>query len=513
MSQGKRVGSKPATSRVSALRRKHVEEVQGNIREDLDQARKAALGSAIMHGLGPNVPEFEPAGDVIVLVETITLVPIEELIPLDRNPRVHSDRQIEDLVQLIRTVGFLVPVIVDKKGGKLAAGHARLAAARRLGLERVPTIYADHLTPAQIKAFVIADNQVAARSTWSEEILAEYFRDLKAAGTDPTITTFTAQEIDAILAEQVVKPLEVEQGIPSESKKPATKTGDLWILGTHRVLCGDATVVDDVLKLLDDRTMDALVTDTPALAHPWTVGDQANLEERELAAILTAALGVAFVALDDGAPAYVIHREAETHIVRRVFAEVGFRPVSALVWKKPDPERARGPYAEAHLPIAFGQKPGDGLRLWVAPRSTVIDLDYLPFVQVGENEWSVTVGDRVLGVVGKDLMIEISRTSLIEKPREPGVARGRDVLPVSLLGYLLDGIVHPGGRVLDPFAGSGSTLLACEGRGVSGYMLEVDAARVDVIVRRWQTATGATATLASSGRTFDQVARGRKKGD
>lgn len=511
---GRKVGGKPATSRVASLHRRHVADVQAGIRRNLEAARAADLDRAMEENDNPDAPPPPVADDGVFLATDIVLVPTEELVPLDRNPRVHSDRQIEDLVQLIRTLGFLVPVIVDKRGGKLAAGHARLAAARRLGMTHVPTIYAEHLTPAQIKVLVIADNQVASRSTWSEEILAEYFRDLKAAGTDPTITTFTAQEIDAIIAEQVVKPLEVEQGIPTEPKKPVTKAGDLWILGTHRVLCGDATVVDDVMRLLDDHTMDALVTDTPALAHPWTTGDAANLEERELAAILTAALGVAFVALADGAPAYVVHREAESHVVRRVFREVGFRPVSSLVWKKPDPERARGPYAEAHLPILFGQKPSGDLKVWVGPsRATVIDCDYLPFVQVAEDEWSVTVGDRVLSVFGKDLMIEIARTSLIEKPREPGVTRGRDVLPVSLLGYLLDGTVKPGGRVLDPFAGSGSTLLACEGRGVSGFMLEIDPKRVDVIVRRWQDATNAKATLASSGRAFDLVARGRKKGD
>lgn len=443
---------------------------------------------------------------------------LKRLVPLVRNPRVHSDQQIEEIARSIMAYGFLIPLVVDLKRRQILAGNGRFAAAQRLGLERVPVIVADHLAPAMRKAFVVADNAIATHASWDDVILAEYFATIKGAGLDPGLTFFSDEEISEIIAsvrpkaragdDEVVPPLPV---------KPASKKGDLWLLGSHRVLCGDATNIEDLIRLVDGQVIDCTWTDPPyGVSYQGAAGEIQNddLPERELAAMLSASLAAAFSVMAEGGPIYIAHADTGGHIFRRVMIETGFRLASCLIWRKNALVLSRGDYHWQHEPILYGWKPGAAHR-WYGDRSrtTILEFDEPPFAQVGDDEWQIPLGERTLIVRGKDITIEAARGTVFLEETPTRNTEHPTMKPVPLIDRMLAVSTRPGQRVLDPFTGSGSTLVACESRGLLFLGTEIDPRFVDVIVKRWQQLTGRKATLASSGRTFEQVAGGRKRGE
>ena len=448
----------------------------------------------------------------------VQLVGLDKLRPLAKNPRVHSDQQIDEIASSISTFGFLVPLLVDRKTRDVLAGNGRYAAAPRLGLTRGPVIFADHLTPAQRRAFVIADNAIATHASWDDAILAEYFTAIERAGLSLEVTAFSREEIDEIYA--AVRPrasAEDEGPVPAPPAKPKSKPGDLWLLGSHRVLCGDATVPDDVLSLVDGAAIDCVWTDPPyGVSYKGAAGELQNddLPERELAAMLAASLASLYAVMADGAPIYMAHADTGGHIFRRVMIEAGFKLASCLIWRKDRLVLSRGEYHWQHEPILYGWKPGAAHRWYGArDKTTLLEFDDPPFVQVDDNEWHLSLGETTLVLRGKGITVEQLRGTMLYAERPRASLEHPTMKPVALIDRMLRNSTKIGSRVLDPFGGSGSTLIACEARGLVSYALELDPRFVDVIVIRWQNLTGRKATLARSGRTFDQVSAGRKKGE
>lgn len=502
------------TRRKVAARAKAEKQARGRIAANLKTARKVTSSRAASRVVPPTDRPAPPA----FVASKVLLVPISKLRPLAKNPRVHSDQQIDEIVRSISTFGFLVPLLVHRKTMDVLAGNGRYAAAVRLELPKVPVIYADHLTPAQRRAFVIADNAIATHATWDDVILAEYFQAIERAGLSLDVTAFSREEIDEIYA--AVRPksaADADEAVPALPVKPKSKPGDLWLLGSHRLLCGDATNPDHVLRLVNGAAIDCVWTDPPyGVSYSAAAGEIQNddLPERELAAMLTAALASAYAVMADGAPIYMAHADTGGHIFRRVLIETGFKLSSCLIWRKSSLVLGRADYHWQHEPILYGWKPGAAHR-WYGNRdkTTLLEFDDPPFAQVGEDEWHLALGETTLVIRGKALTVELLRGTVFfeEKPRVS--LEHPTMKPVPLIDRMLRNSAKAGARVLDPFAGSGSTLVACEQRSLVGYMLELDPRFVDVIVRRWQQITGRKATLSSTGRTFDQVSTGRKKGE
>lgn len=484
--------------RQAAARKKHEGKAREKIAGRLKTARTVRRATPATPSAAP--PRF--------IAAKISQMDVRALNPLRRNPRSHSDQQLEEIAQSIERFGFLVPLLVERKTMDVLAGNGRWAASIRRGWRRVPVIFADHLSPAERKAFIIADNAIATHATWSDEILAEYFTALERAGVDPTITTFSIEEITEVLA--AARPRVAGAGEPDVPPAPAkavSRAGDLWQLGTHRLVCGDAAVPDDVMRAVGDATIDCVWTEPP-----WSTGKgDDDLPERESGSIAAAALGALYAVMHDGAAIYLAHAEAGGHVFRRLLLEAGFRLEACLVWRRPTVALTRSDYHPQHEPILYAWKPG-AARRWFGGRdqTSILEFDAPAFAQVADDEWQLEVGDTTLTVKGKGVTIAATPGTVMleERAREHPTMK-----PVRLIDRMLGNSTRPGQHVLDVFAGSGSTLIACEGRGLVAHLVELEPRLVDVIVQRWQNLTGRKATLASSGRTFEKITAGRRKGE
>lgn len=490
--------------RKAAARTKHEGEAKRKIAANLKTARDARARA-------PRAPAPAAPGRVPPFIASkIVLRDPRDLVPLTRNPRVHSDAQIEEIAVSIETFGFLVPLLVDKRDNVLA-GNGRWNAAIRRGWPKVPTIPAWHLTPAQRRAYIIADNAIATHATWDDTILAEYFTALEAAGVDPTITAFSLDEIQEVLA--AARPRVAGAGepeVPAAPSKPVSKPGDLWQLGSHRLVCGDATVPDDVMRAVGDATIDCVWTEPP-----WATGKgDDDLPERQAASTTAAALGALYAVMHEGAAIYLAHADAGGHVFRRLLLEAGFVLEACLVWRRPTVALTRSDYHAQHEPILYGWKPG-APRRWFGGRdqTSILEFDAAPFAQVADDEWQIDVGELTLVVRGKGVTVAAAPGSVMLEEKEPTSRAHPSAKPVRLVDRMLGNSTRPGQHVLDVFAGAGATLAACEGRGLVAHLVELEPRLVDVIVQRWQNLTGRKATLASSGRAFEKVAAGRRKGE
>jgi len=264
---------------------------------------------------------------------------VEFLIPYARNSRTHSESQVDKIAASIKEFGFLNPIIVDGDGG-IVAGHGRLLAAKKLGMEYLPTIEADHLTDAQRRAYVIADNRLALDAGWDDDLLRVEFDDLRADGFDLELTGFTLDEISALQIEEV-KGLTDEDSVPEVPEDPITVEGDVWLLGNHRLMCGDSTSIDAVDKLMDGQKPNTMVTDPPygvELDQSWrddALGSKAlgkgnaGLVENDDQADWTDVW-----ALFTGNVAYVWHASKFTDVVMESLRKTGLEPSQQIIWNK-----------------------------------------------------------------------------------------------------------------------------------------------------------------------------------
>ena len=416
---------------------------------------------------------------LVALAERIELWPIDRLRPYERNPRTHSDAQVDQIAASMVEFGWTNPVLVDEQGGILA-GHGRLLAARKLGLDEVPVIRFEHLSEAQKRAYLIADNQLALQAGWSEELLAQELAWLRDERFDLDLVGFDASELERLLAlaDGGAAASEDEDEVPDPPEDPVSRPGDLWVLGNHRVLCGDATVLADVERVLGGQLAEMAFCDPP-----YNV-DYANSPKDKLRGkhrpILNDDLGSGFeaflldactniLAVTKGA-VYVCMSSSEQHTLQRAFIAAGGKWSTFVIWAKNTFTLGRADYQRQYEPILYGWPAGHD-RYWCGARDQ---------------------GD--VWFIDKPVRNDLHPT----------------MKPVALVERAIRNSSKTRGILLDPFGGSGSTLIACEKAGRQARLVELDPKYVDTIILRWQEFSGGTATLDGDGRSYDGIAASRE---
>lgn len=375
------------------------------------------------------------------------LADVSELIPYVRNARTHSEAQVAQIAASIREFGFLSPILVAEDN-TILAGHGRLAAALKLGLKKVPCVKENHLTETQKRAYIIADNKLSLNAGWDNELLAVELSELEGADFNLDLLGFDEAELSSIFdADKDVSDDDFD--VEKELEEPCfSKTGDMWTLGKHRVICGDATKLETYKTLLENTKVNLVVTDPPYnVNYEGSAGKikNDNMEDDKFYQFLFNSFVNMEQAMADDASIYVFHADTEGLNFRKAFQDAGFYLSGCCIWKKPSLVLGRSPYQWQHEPCLYGWKK-KGKHKWYA----------------GRKETSVWE---------------------FEKPKKN--ADHPTMKPIALLAYPIKNSSMTNSLVLDPFAGSGSTLIACEQTGRICYAIELDEKYCDVIVKRY----------------------------
>jgi DNA modification methylase len=408
------------------------------------------------------------------LPDQLEVIQIDALIPYARNSRTHSDAQVAQIASSIKEFGFTNPVLIDGGGG-IIAGHGRVLAARKLGMSEVPCIRLEHLTDAQKRAYVIADNRLALNSGWDTEMLKVEFADLQELGFDLELTGFDLDEIKELLAPVGTEGLTDPDDAPPLPETPRTVPGDIWVMGRHRLLCGDSTSMDDLAKLCEGQLVDMWLTDPPYnVAYEGKTKDALKIKNDEMGddqfrQFLRDAYTAADTVMKPGAVFYIWHADSEGYNFRGAAKDAGWTVRQCLIWKKSSMVMGRQDYHWKHEPCLYGWKEGAS-HLWAADRKQTTILEF-------------------------------------EKPSRNG--EHPTMKPVALFEYQLLNNTKGGDQVLDSFGGSGTTLIAAEKNGRVARIMELDPKYCDVIVKRWQDFTGKIATHAETGEPFAEVTNGK----
>lgn len=396
----------------------------------------------------------------------IEQIQTEKLIPYARNSRTHSDEQIAQIMASIKEFGFTNPILIDEDG-QIIAGHGRTIAAQRLQMKAVPCIRLSHLTAAQKKAYVIADNKLALNAGWDDELLKIELSELREEDFDLSLTGFDDDELNKLLAEAVTEGLVDEDQVPEAPEEPKTKLGDIYQLGRHRLMCGDSTSIDAVEKLMDGYKADLLHTDPPynvdydngSRPKPGkSLGKIQNdtMDGESFYEFLKSAFTAAYVVLKDGSSAYIWHADRETVNFKHAAIDSGFDFAQTIIWKKPM-LLSRTRYQWAHEPCLFFVK---GVPYFTDDRKKTTVWDF----------------------GGYDKSKNVHPTQK----------------PVFIPEEAINNSSKQGSNVLDLFGGSGSTLIACEKLGRTNFTMELDPKYCDVIVKRWEDFTGKKAELLNA---------------
>jgi DNA modification methylase len=447
----------------------------------------------------------------VKLSDTVELVPLQHLVPYAKNSRTHSEQQVAQIAASMREYGFTNPVLIDRDGG-IIAGHGRVMAAKSLALTEVPCIRLGHLSEAQRRAYVIADNKLALNAGWDEAVLRSELDALRQQNYDIDLLGFSDDELDAIFEPEVQDAGPDPDAAPDLPDEATSKLGDVWVLGPHRVTCGDSTSITVWDALMRGELADAVWTDPPYnVAYESKLAGKIkndDMGDAEFLGLLRGAFTCLFSVMKPGAAMYVAHADTEGLNFRRAFRESGFKLSGCLIWKKNALVLGRSDYQWIHEPILYGWKPGSKHR-WFGGRKqvTVQDMgDSSPFVKQDDGRWAIKVGDQTLIVSGDALVSGPEPSSVMnhDKPQRSG--EHPTMKPVALIERMLRYSARSGDVVVDAFGGSGSTLMAAERLGMVARLVELDPKFVDVIVRRWQDYSGRDAVLEASGRTFSQLA-------
>lgn len=422
---------------------------------------------------------------------------VADLKPYARNSRTHSRGQVEALARSIREYGFTNPILLGEDG-TIIAGHGRLQAAQSLGMAEVPTITLTGLSEAQRRALVLADNRIALDAGWDVEMLRVELADLRSDGFDLSLTGFSLEELDSLLDPAADdRDPDDAPALPAEA---ASKPGDVYLLGAHRLIVGDCTDVGVLQRLLDGALVDIVWTDPPYnVAYEGAAGAIMNddMGDREFYQFLLAAFTAAWSVMKPGAAAYVAHSEKEALNFYSAFKSAGFKQHGCVIWKKDALVLGRMDYQPIHEPILYGWKPGSAHR-WYGGRkqTTVMDLgDGSPFERLPDGRFQITVGDRVMIVGGAEAIEEVVPSVIrADKPKRSSLHP--TMKPVELIERMLRHNARPGDLVLDPFGGSGSTLIAADRLGMCARLVELDPRYADVIVGRWEAWSGRKAERA-----------------
>jgi DNA modification methylase len=451
---------------------------------------------------------------MITTPDRIEHLAVASLVPYARNSRTHSPEQVGQIAASIREFGFTNPVLVDEHGG-IIAGHGRVMAAQSIGLDRVPCIRLAHLSEAQRRAYVIADNKLALNAGWDDAVLAAELRELQGDGFDLGLTGFGDDEIAELLAAaaKVETQKDADAVPPAKPDAPVAATGDVWLLGRHRLVCGDSTDPACYQSLLKGERVDAVWTDPPYnVAYETKAGSIANddLSDAAFRAFLDSVFRCIAGVMKPGAAIYVAHADTEGLNFRASFLSAGLKLSGCLIWRKDALVLGRSDYQWIHEPILYGWLPGKA-HTWRGGRKQTTVLDsgpQSPFTRLEDGRYCITLGEQRL-IVDGGATLEWIEGSILQEARPKRNDVHPTMKPVALIERMLRNSARGGAVVLDAFGGSGSTLMAAERLGMAARLLELSPIYCDVIIRRWQDYTGQPATLEGDGRTFAQIAKAR----
>ena len=376
------------------------------------------------------------------------LVNIDRLVPYQNNARTHSPEQINKLRASLREFGFINPVIIDRDFGVIA-GHGRIAAARAEGITELPCVFADHLTEAQKKAYILADNRMALDAGWDEDMLRVEIEALQGSDFDLMLTGFDDKELADFFGTNDDDAKDDDFDLSSALEQASfVQKGDVWTVGRHRLMCGDATSMDDVATLMDGKKANLLLTDPPyGVSFKSSSGltiQNDSMKNEEFYQFLYDAFAAAVCFLGAGASAYVFHADTEGLNFRKAFIDAGFHLAGCCIWVKDSLVLGRSDYQWQHEPVLYG------------------------FLQNGKHNW---YSDRKQTTVWN-----------FAKPKRN--ANHPTSKPLDLLSYPIGNSTQENGIVLDTFGGSGSTMMACEQTNRICYMMELDEKYASVILRR-----------------------------
>ncbi|UQZ90681.1 DNA methyltransferase [Deltaproteobacteria bacterium Smac51] len=441
------------------------------------------------------------------MISQIEYWPVERLVPYINNPR-KNDHAVERMAAVIREFGFRMPVMA-RSDGELVDGHLRLKAAIAMRRTEVPVLLADDLTPEQVRAFRLVANRSATWADWDEDLLAKEIAALMLSGYDITFTGFDQSELDRLIKDAAASESDPD-AVPDVPENPIVSQGELWLLGRHRVLCGDALNSVHMGHLLNGKSAAMVWTDPPYnVAYEGKAGTIMNdkMFESSFEDFLLTAFIRMREALRTGGAIYVAHSEAGNGLAfRQAFSRAGLRFASCLIWKKNQSVMGRGDYHWQHEPILYGWKPGSAHK-WYGnrKRKTIQEYSLPGLVQGDDGSWQVLVDGKLYHLTGQDLHLEEMATTVIEAPKPQRSDKHPTTKPVALIESMVSNSSPSGGLVLDPFGGSGSTLIACEQLGRNCYTMDYDPKYVQVIIERWQEFTGQQALRESDGRLFDEL--------
>lgn len=395
------------------------------------------------------------------------LVAVSKLVPYVNNARTHNAQQITKLRSSLREFGFINPVIIDREYNVIA-GHGRILAAKEEGIEDVPCVFVDYLTPAQKKAYILADNRMAMDAGWDEELLRVEIEALQAESFDVGLTGFDEKDIAELFAGEDGDAQDDDFDVDEELQKPpVTKSGDVWLLGNHRLICEDSTKEETYAVLMDGKKANLVVTDPPYnVNYEGSAGkiQNDNMENDKFYQFLLDAFLNMEKAMADDASIYVFHADTEGLNFRKAFSDAGFYLSGTCIWKKQSLVLGRSPYQWQHEPCLYGWK------------------------KKGRHQW---YSDRKQTTIWE-----------FDKPKKNG--DHPTMKPIPLIAYPIKNSSMSNCIILDPFGGSGSTLIACEQLGRICHTIELDEKYCDVIVKRYieQVGSADTVSVIRDGKTI-----------
>ncbi len=383
------------------------------------------------------------------------LVPLSKLVPYVNNARTHSPEQLTKLRSSLREFGFINPVIIDREFNVIT-GHGRIMAAKEEGITEVPCVFVDYLTEAQKKAYILADNRMALDAGWDEELLRIEIESLQGADFDVSLTGFGEDEIADLFAADGEKDVKDDDFDLSAALEKATfvERGDIWTVGRHRLMCGDATSAEDVAALMDGKKANLIVTDPPYGVSFKSSGgltiQNDSMKGDEFYTFLYNSFSQMAAHLENGGAAYVFHADTEGLNFRKAFVDAGFHLAGVCIWVKNSLVLGRSDYQWQHEPVLYGFLK-NGKHLWYSDRKQTTIWNY-------------------------------------DKPKRN--KNHPTSKPLDLLGYPICNSSQENAVVLDTFGGSGSTMMACEQTDRICCMMELDEKYASVILRRYVEDTG-----------------------
>jgi DNA modification methylase len=441
------------------------------------------------------------------------LADITTLVPNPRNPNQHPQKQIELLAKIIKNQGWRAPITVSNRSGFVVRGHGRLLAAQFLGVSQVPVDRQDYSTEAAEWADLIADNRIAELSQIDDALLASLLSEINTADFDINLAGFSDKQIDNLLADFNTDEVREDNFDPAAAAgkitEPRTKLGDVWQLGRHRLMCGDATAITDVEKLMGGAMATMVFTDPPynvnyegGTGAKLTIQND-NMSAEKFSQFLRDSFTSMITVTEPGGAIYVCHADSEGSNFRGALHDAGWLFKQCLIWAKNQFVLGRQDYQWQHEPILYGWKPG-AAHQWFGGRKqgTLID-EAAPITVKQDDNWALltfTSGIQMVTIrvpsfeiiqSGDDSLSTIWR---FEKPLRNG--EHPTMKPIGLCARAIQNSSRPGENVLDLFGGSGSTLMAAEQSNRACYTMELDPVYCDVIIRRWEEFTGQLAVRA-----------------